>query len=280
MKSKRNHKETLNKTPEFAWVFDVDGVVTDPVEKRITKPVILDFIVKKLKQKEPVAFLTGRAMSWMEERVLTPLEEEIKDKSLLDNLYVSAEFGGSLIVYNKGERQRLENSEITPPQNVVEIATKIASRYANSMFIDTAKKTHFTLEMNDGVDFDRFKEDQIRLDAEFEQLLKDCLLTNQFEILSDRIATSIRDKRINKRFAIKELLKWISKRGIKPNKYIVFGDNKADLEMGEELADSGLEQDFVFVGEKDQIELGKYSFPIIITNHQCDTGTAEYLANY
>lgn len=30
------------KSPKSAWLFDVDGVITHPEEKRITEPQILD----------------------------------------------------------------------------------------------------------------------------------------------------------------------------------------------------------------------------------------------
>lgn len=272
-------QEALTESPKTVWVFDVDGVITDPIEKRIAKPEILDFIVKKLKQKEPVAFLTGRAMSWMEERVLPAIEVGTKDNNLLDNLYVSAEFGGLLITYEQGVKKTFVNSDIIPPKEIVEHASEIAGRYSNSMFIDRAKRTHFTLEMNDGSDFAKFKEDQEKLDEEFRQLIKRYGLESQFEILSDRIASSIRDKRINKRFAVKELLKWLKLKKINPGKFMVFGDSKADLEMGEELAINGLDQEFVFVGEKNQVDSSKYSFTIIITNHKCDAGTLEFLSS-
>jgi len=49
---------------DIAWIFDIDGVVTNP---------LLVHIADKLKSGEPVAFNAGRSTSWLIERVINPL---------------------------------------------------------------------------------------------------------------------------------------------------------------------------------------------------------------
>src|SRR3989344_2543991 len=98
---------------DTAWIFDVDGVITDPEKKEVTNPQLFDELIKRLKKGEPVALATGRALEWVIKKIVNPLESRIKennsDISLLDNFYVSGEFGGSHLFYNKGKRELFVN---------------------------------------------------------------------------------------------------------------------------------------------------------------------------
>lgn len=76
-----------------AWLFDIDGVITHPEQKRVTEPRIIDEIIKRLQAGEPVALVTGRSLSWMIDRVVSPLEQKVNDKSLLTNFFGLGEKG-------------------------------------------------------------------------------------------------------------------------------------------------------------------------------------------
>ena len=43
-----------------AWIFDVDGVITNPIEKRVTLSKIVDELIRRLKKNEPIGLNTGR----------------------------------------------------------------------------------------------------------------------------------------------------------------------------------------------------------------------------
>lgn len=46
---------------DTAYLFDVDGVLTDPVEKRVDREEIFSEIISRLQSGQPVAFNTGRS---------------------------------------------------------------------------------------------------------------------------------------------------------------------------------------------------------------------------
>ena len=87
---------------DTAWIFDIDGVVTNPSEKKVSEPQILVHIANKLKAGEPVAFNTGRSSSWLIERVISPLLELIEDKNILQNFIAVSEKGGCWVTFDKG----------------------------------------------------------------------------------------------------------------------------------------------------------------------------------
>src|SRR6185437_10348822 len=62
-----------------ALLLDIDGVVTDPSEKRITNQALLDIFVTRLQREEIVSFNSGRALSWIEKEVLGPLQQKLQE---------------------------------------------------------------------------------------------------------------------------------------------------------------------------------------------------------
>lgn len=84
-----------------AWIFDIDGVVTNPSEKKVTEPQILDHIANKLKNGEPVAFNTTRSSSWLIEYVITPLLQMVEDKNVLENFIAVGEKGECWLTIDK-----------------------------------------------------------------------------------------------------------------------------------------------------------------------------------
>lgn len=261
-----------------AWLFDVDGVLTHPEEKRVTEPELFKEIKKRLKRNEPVALVTGRALDWLVDRVVTPLEAQVSNKQILENFYVSGEFGGASMTYQNGTRELLVNQEISVPEQVINKAWQITKReFPDSMFWDKDKKTMVSIEMVDGFSVNEFKKPQRQLGEKLRQLLKDYAIDDQFEVHEDRIATNIRDKRVNKHFAAKQVIKWLKGRNISPKIFLVFGDNKSDKEMADEIYENGLNVEFIFVGEKEQLEGSNFPFPVTFTQNLCEKGTLEYL---
>lgn len=82
-------------SPTNAWLFDVDGVITHPEQKRVTEPQIITEIIKRLQAGEPVALVTGRSVDFMRDKVITPLKGELQDLSLLQNFLAVGEKEGN-----------------------------------------------------------------------------------------------------------------------------------------------------------------------------------------
>src|SRR3989344_8302916 len=99
----------------IAWIFDVDGVVTNLDTRGVKYPQILEKIVRKLRTREPVGIITGRKLSWLIDAVIEPIEQQIEERSALDQLYVEAEFEGISVKYQNGQRQESIDKELSLP---------------------------------------------------------------------------------------------------------------------------------------------------------------------
>ncbi len=267
-------KETLTQ-PQNAWLFDVDGVITNPLEKSITEPDMIPEIIKRLQANEPVSIVSGRALPWLLDRVVSKIEERVGDKKLLENLFVSAEFGGVSIRYQNGEQIKIVDETVGLPQDLMDsISSLVIKDCGDVAFVDPEKVTHFTAEMKGGVSIDEFRLRQHELSARLREIVETSSQAGELEVNNDRIATNVKNKRLNKHLAIQKVLEWLKNRRVNPQTFHVFGDSRSDLEMGHELHMQGKSLRFIYVGEED---LGEMPFEVIRPSEHVDRGTIEYL---
>lgn len=272
-----NPKPEQERTVNSAWIFDVDGVITNPETKRVSDPKIYDEIIKRLQKKEPVALVTGRAHKWIIDRVVIEIENRIKDKHLLDNFFISEEFGGSYSIYENGVRKDFVNEPLSMSSEIpFEVKKIVEDKFSDSMFIDPDKKTMVSIEMKDNFPVEEFKSFQDKLVAEIQEIVNRYDKEHQLEIHEDTIATNIRNKKSNKRNAAKQMLEWLLSKGIKPQKYLVFGDTTGDKEIAQEINENGMPVEFVFVGKEDVVT-SAFPFAIHQTQAKFENGTLEYL---
>ena len=257
-----------------AWLFDVDGVITNPIEKRVTHPEIIDELIRRLKKAEPIGLNTGRSIDFIVEQILVPLEQHIEDKSLLRNVFAIGEMGGVRITYQDGQRQENVDGEISVPQNLQDkVRSLVKLDFSDIMFYDETKKTMITVELKLGKSLDEFHLRQ----TEFVGILRDLLQKHHFtdiRVDATTIATDIENSHVGKALGVKRFLKLLSERKVNTSNFIVFGDSKSDLEMGEELHIQGKKFTFVYVGEG---EIKQTPFEVIRTTKHYDQGTLEYL---
>ncbi|MDO8487571.1 MAG: hypothetical protein Q7S45_04705 [Candidatus Curtissbacteria bacterium] len=273
---KPQREETM-KSPNHAWLFDVDGVITHPEKKQVVRKGIFTEIIKRLKLGEPVALVTGRALSWVMERVVNPLSSEIDDKTVLDRLFVSGEFGASRIQWKNGKPFHGIDSSISLPKKLAEEARKAAEAYKDTQHIDPDKETMVSIEMNDGLTVDEFRRNQLPLAKRLNEILASQNAERKFEVHVDRIATNVRHKAINKHYAAQQVIRWLSKIGLSPKQFFAFGDSAGDREMADELHREGKAVTFVFVGHKEELGSKGKGYKTVITEEQCDDGTVEFL---
>jgi|WetSurMetagenome_2_1015567.scaffolds.fasta_scaffold03652_4 hypothetical protein len=268
------------KTIDQMLIFDVDGVITNPQKKKITEPEILDEIVKRLKRNEPVALITGRAREWIIDRVVSKIENRIADKNILNDVFVSNEFGGTSSIYEKGIRKDSVNKHFLINEELLVAINKIVDdKFSDSMFVDLDKKTMISIEMRDNLSLEKFKLVQNKLVEEIRKIVSLFDKKYELEIHVDIIATNIRYKKANKRYATEQMLNWLSNKKICPQKYFVFGDTKGDKDIAKELSENKLPVVFVFVGKKDELGDEKLYFKTIITLNKYEKGTLEFLKN-
>lgn len=263
----------------IAWIFDIDGVVTNPSEKKVNKPQILVHIASKLKNGEPVAFNTGRSSSWLIEHVINPLLEMIDNRRILDNFIAVGEKGGTWIIFDKdGTIKQHKDASISVPESLQQQVKKlIEANYSESMIYDNSKQTMISTEMNNGLSIEEYKKDQNKLTLQLKKLLQENNFLDKLKIDPTTIAVDVENKHVGKGFAIERILDLFKKKGIKPKQFIAFGDSPSDIAMAEKLHERNLTFTFIFVDDKGHLKGREYPFPIIYTKNRFDKGTLEFL---
>jgi ribonucleotide monophosphatase NagD (HAD superfamily) len=260
-------------------IFDVDGVITNPQEKKITEPEILDEVIKRLEGKELIALNTGRSITWVKERVLNLLIEKAKNKEILRNLFIVGEKGGTWAgLDDRGNLIESKDDNISAPDDLKDkIRNLINTKYSESMFYDESKLTMITAEMNDGYNLNDYREKQKILSSELGTILADKDLTFKFKVDPTTIATDVENKFVGKHFAVKRIINWLKSKKNKPQAFITLGDSfYSDIPMAEEIHSQGFLIKFVYVGKED-IDVSKYPFEIEQTKSKFGKGTLEFL---
>lgn len=259
------------------WIFDIDGVITDPEEKKIIYPQIVTELSKRLKT-SPVIFITGRSFPWIKRKVILPLISEIKDKADLKNLFISCEYGGVQVDYDNGNIRKNVGKDLIQDNILSNKIKKIVKdNFSQTMFYDNTKETIFTIEMKKGVNNKKFKKDQKHFHKLLKKLLSESKYSKKYSIIKTTIATDIFRKSLGKDYATRKILSWIKKREEHPFELNIFGDSQGDFVIGEELMKHKLNFTFIFVGEKNNLNQKSLSFPIFFTESTYTKGTLEFL---
>ncbi|MDP2628884.1 MAG: HAD hydrolase family protein [Nanoarchaeota archaeon] len=265
------------KTVDRMLIMDVDGVITDPKEKRITEPEILDEIVKRLEKGEPVGLNTGRSLVWMIDRVINPLLEKVKDKKTLKNFFASGEKGGTWITFDgNGEMQHHKDGSISVPESLQDkVRNLINSEFSESMFYDETKETMISTEMKDGYPIEEYSNHQIILNEKLQKLVDEDSSGKPLKVDPTTIATDIENKHVGKGFAVERMIEWLKNLGIEPQRFVTFGDSLSDIPMAEKLRSLNKKVELAFVG-KSEIKKS-FPFPIIRPKKFFGKGTLEVL---
>lgn len=287
--------ETEHSVPR-AFLLDVDGVITNPTEKKVTEEALFGFLETNLIMGNPVALNTGRSNEWMIERVINPLNERLKDKTVLKNFFAVGEKGltwasftpeGELIqgVFDReGSLQEgfdltafLENETIEHFLRLNSEAKRlIDNKYSHSTFFDTTKKAMVSTEMKDGYDQPNYAKEQVGFTQELNELLKREGLSGKFKVDPTTIATDIQIPEAGKHLGARRILDWLKSKNVNPKHFITVGDSSSDLEMADELNTQGKSVDFYYVNPKKPLSVEK-PYPIHTSEAEFGRGTLEVL---
>ena len=256
-----------------AWLFDVDGVITNLQTRKVEHPQIIQKIVEKLQNNEPVGIITGRALPWFYNGVLSEIEGQAKPQDL-SNLFASPEFGAITINYTEGKRDENIDKTLLIPSSLIDGCKSIAGNYKDVFYVDEEKITHFTLAVHKGINENVFKTKQIELVKKLSELVTKLGLGDETEVHHDSIAINVKNKKLNKHLATQKLLTWLTGKNSNPELFYVFGDSQSDLQIGEELCDQGKKVKFIYTGKDD---LGNLPFEVVRPSKLYDEGTLEYL---
>jgi hydroxymethylpyrimidine pyrophosphatase-like HAD family hydrolase len=263
-------------THDYLYVFDLDGVVTDPATTAINDDV-LTHIAASLQADKPVVFNTGRPYEWAEENILHHLQP-LLTPSQLDNLLLVAEMGSILYSFKDGQPNiQTDETLALPPQfihDTKQLLTEGADPYQTYMWWDDEKHTMGSLVKHAHVAIDDFNRVRPLLANDLNYLLTKHNLTD-FMLGQTTIATDIQHRNAGKHKGAKQVLAWLDEKQLRPRHYYAFGDSPSDKAMAEEFSTTGTPTTFVFVGDPSHEESiqGAYTTTVTGGNYSHDTAT-------
>lgn len=239
------------RTVAEAWLFDVDGPLTDPQEHKVTEPELLDIVARKLEAGEPIGLNTGREVQWVMDRFVDSLAGRLESPAALENLIVIGEMGGTWATFDADGQPHFNKSQqlAMPEELAAAIKQLVAERYGDAMTFADERQTMASVIMREGYDIKDFDRLRLELGGQLHEMVADSGAADQLQIGQTTIATDIQSIHAGKDLGADRFLEWLEVRGIKPEHITTFGDSASDIEMAEELHRRGRDTSFVFVGE-------------------------------
>jgi hydroxymethylpyrimidine pyrophosphatase-like HAD family hydrolase len=262
-----------------AFLFDIDGVLTNPHMTDEVNPQFIALLVAKLNEGYPIGLISGRPLSWEITEVVEKVERYVSehtefDPSILDRLFVSGEFGSTAAIHVNGNREEIVYKEKALPKELVQKLEEATKQFHNFGACDPDKLTMFTFYSNGIVPLTVFQEHKEEIMHVIRQVVGD---NPAIDIHSDQVSINVKHQSANKHAATAQFLQWLSEKEIKPTHYYAFGDSLSDLEIGKELFDQNLPVTFIFVGEKGTLAHHPIPFSVVLTIRHYDEGTLEFL---
>ena len=233
---------------EKGYLLDVDGVITDPVEKRVTNMMIIDELASKLVAGEPVGLNTGRSIQWIQTHILPLLTEKLEDKQVLQNLIIIGEKGGAWATFSNDGTMHHAQSKIKLASDLEQQVKELVARdYEDCMFIGDPKGTMISVEMRDNYDLAVFQQRQQDF-ARKAGVLPAVIGATEWRIDKTSIATDFESIHSGKALGADRFIEFLKARDIVVGQIEAYGDSASDLAMADELARRGQGVHFVHVG--------------------------------
>jgi hypothetical protein len=260
------------------YLFDVDGVITNPQEKRITNEAMFDEIISRLQSGEPVCFNTGRSTRWVMDRVVGPMATKMEDKSWLQNLVVVGEKGGTWTTFDADGTPYDDAVEtISVPDSLKErVRELIAEKYSDAMFFDESKQTMLSVEMNDGYDIAAYTLRQAEFVRDVQALLIETSTDTVYRIDPTTIATDVESPYVSKALGADRFMEFLKYREFAVDSFEAFGDSGSDAAMADELARRNKSVEFIYVGS-DLTSINPQAEYTVRYVGGYNTGTLQYL---
>jgi hydroxymethylpyrimidine pyrophosphatase-like HAD family hydrolase len=270
-------KESLHVVPR-AWLFDVDGVITNPAEKKVTEEGLIEAIAGRLDKGEAVTLNTGRSISWMMDRVIRPIQKTVSDEGKLDKFLAVGEKGGTWLSFQNGQWETHVDEKISLPSPLQdEIRELINTEFKDCMFYDDSKLTMISTEMIDGHSISEYTQrQQVLTDRMKSVLSKPEYQGLNLKIDPTTIATDIQNSHVGKHLGARRIVDWLKEKAIQPQHILTIGDSQSDTEMAEELQDE-YDVEFVFVGDPSKLNVDKLKSKPVFTTKRFGEGTLEFL---
>jgi len=251
------------------YIFDLDGVVTNPRDSKVDKEVVIS-MSRLLMNEYLLAINTGRSFQWVEENILGQLVAGVSDEKR-DNLIIICEKGGETVKW-QGGRWAMQSSQFALPpvlyQKTKDIFDSLSGRLP-TMFWDATKRTMATIEKDPQSDLAGFHAEQrILVDA-----LQSGLAGMEVRIDATTIAIDIESPSAGKHAGAELIYRWCQEAA---GEYFCFGDSVSDYEMARYFADQGAKVSFVYVGEPTDDILCHKDVTFIASSARFAAGVREY----
>lgn len=252
-------------TQQVAYLFDVDGVLSDPVEKKVIEQDLFGQLQELLQQGNPVGLNTGRSTSWMLERIIHPFIASLDNKATLINFIAIGEKGGTWITFDSlGKMTHGEDTALAVPQAVKKaIKNLVKDKYSDAMFFDETKELMVSVEMHDKFSIQEYHERQKEFVTDAKQILKETNSEESFKIDPSTISTDIEEKHAGKALGAHLFLAWLERRGVVPEAFETFGDSPSDFAMSDELYRRGKSVTMIYVGDKKKVGEVTEQYPVV-----------------
>lgn len=275
-------RKDLNREREIsvqtAYLFDVDGVITDPEKKEITEAEIINFIDEYLERGNIVAFNTGRSTNWVIENVFPHMRKLSKGKNHFENFFIVGEKGGSWAEYKDGKWEHFRDEKLCVPEEIKKLLLETAEKspYGEIGGDLDPKESMFSWEMHKGIEIKDFQEKRKPLVEKYKDLLHEKGLDEKFRVDPTTIAIDVEHKSSGKHLGAKRIIDWIKSKNLKPNHYITAGDSPSDADMADEIYSQGLSVEFWYVNPSNPLKNEK-KYPVIVSKNIYTKGTLEIM---
>jgi hypothetical protein len=262
-------------------LYDIDGVVTNPVAKTFNHDVVRE-LAQKVQSGIVIGFNTGRSLEWSYHNVVDPLEKLVTDKEKLQNLYAVGEKGASWGKYVDGTWHAYTDVTVSVPEPLKEEIRQAVDEYQganNSSVVYELddKETMMTYEMRDGMAIEEFRQYQPEIAGVIQRSVERAGATLRVD--QTQIAIDIEKPEVGKHLGARRVLDALEKEGVDFSQahFATFGDSKSDIRMADEIHERGLPVEFVFVGNHKDLESVSAPYPVEKTQEMYDRGTLSYL---
>ena len=269
----------MNITSPRAFLFDVDGVIMNIVEKKITEPGIIEAVCALMNKGDLVCINTGRSIAQLFDKgVIDAIEKCVGDRKSLSYFIASCEKGGSHLTYGNGEQKSYIDETLILPQDLRDAIRDLTEKkFTDSMFFDGTKQTMISVEMIDRYSVPQYQKRQQALIEEIDKILNQPKYsTLDLKVDPTLVSVDIQHKEAGKNLGARKIVEWLASKGITPAQIIAIGDSTGDAEMAEELQDK-YAVEFVFVGDPELLDKSRLHCPVIVTKERFEKGTLEYL---
>lgn len=258
------------------YVFDLDGVITNPQNSSVDTTVVLQ-MYSLLENGIHVVVNTGRSYNWVEQNLVRIFLEQ-QNNDIFTRFIAVCEKGGETVRWNDSSATVIP-SEFALDTADYNLAKNVFITHKNeltTMFWDDTKRTMATIEKVPTANLDLFHEQQHSLVAE----LHKAFIDKDVKIDATTIATDIEKPAAGKYAGAKLIYQWIQE--VAPNNahsFISIGDSVSDYEMARYFADQHEQSTFVYVGKPSDSFEQHGDVTLIRPVRQFSEGTKEYLTS-